>query len=239
MKHLAMIALITLAVLLIVGSILWQTQAPAQPTRRMLPTDNGKEVTYIALGDSTVSGVGASSPEHTYVSQLAARLRGVYPQVHVSNLGVSGATSADVVAQQLAQAVAAKPDLVTLSIGPNDIMQGKDVQQYERNLDTLLRTLTEQTKAVVVVNLLPDLSVAPRFPAQFRPAVEQQTQRFNQALAHVVQAYDVQLVDLYTPSQQEIPQHPEQVSADNYHPSDAGYARWAELMWDGVAARIT
>jgi len=89
-----------------------------------------------------------------------------------------------------------------------------------------------------VVNLLPDLGVAPRFPAELRPALEQQTQRFNQALARVAQMYDAQLVDLYTPSQQEIPQHPEQVSADNYHPSDAGYARWAELMWSGVATRI-
>ena len=27
-------------------------------------------------------------------------------------------------------------------------------------------------------------------------------------------------------------------SEDGYHPSDAGYALWAELMWQGVAARL-
>jgi acyl-CoA thioesterase I len=237
-KRMLLIALITLAVLLIVGSLLWRSESPASSTRRMLPANKKQTLTYVALGDSTVSGVGASSSERNYVSQLAARLQSVYPEVQLSNLGVAGATSADVVARQLGQAVAADPDLVTLSIGPNDIVQGKDAQQYERNLDTLLRTLTQQTDAVVVINLLPDLGIAPRFPAELKPAIEQQTQRFNQALAHVAQAYDAQLVDLYTPSQQEIPQHPEQVSADNYHPSDAGYARWAELMWSGVATRI-
>jgi len=204
----------------------------------MLPTNKAQALTYVALGDSTVVGVGASSPERNYVSQLARRLQLVYPTVQLSNLGVSGATSADVVARQLGRAVAAKPDLVTVSIGPNDIVQGKDAQEYERNLDMLLHTLTEQTEAVVVVNLLPDLGVAPRFPAQIRPAMEQQTQRFNQALVRVAKAYDAQVVDLFTPSQQEIPQHPEQVSADNYHPSDAGYARWAELMWSGIAERM-
>jgi len=25
---------------------------------------------------------------------------------------------------------------------------------------------------------------------------------------------------------------------DGYHPSDYGYARWAALMWQGIAARI-
>jgi lysophospholipase L1-like esterase len=28
------------------------------------------------------------------------------------------------------------------------------------------------------------------------------------------------------------------MSVDGYHPSDAGYARWAELVWAGVEARI-
>jgi lysophospholipase L1-like esterase len=233
-----MIALITIAVLLMVASVIWPAEGPARPARRMLPANTSQPVRYVALGDSTVSGVGASSPARSYVSLLAARLGDRYPTLQASNLGVSGATSADVVAGQLAQAVAAKPDLVTLSVGPNDIVQGKDAQEYERNLDTLLHALTEQTDAVVVVNLLPDLALAPRFPAELRPAVEQQTKQFNQALARVAKTYDVELVDMYTPSVQEIPQHPEQVSADNFHPSDAGYARWAELMWDGVARRI-
>jgi len=51
-------------------------------------------------------------------------------------------------------------------------------------------------------------------------------------------AHGVQLVDLYAASQREVPLRPELIGSDGYHPSDAGYARWAELLWEGVEARI-
>jgi lysophospholipase L1-like esterase len=31
---------------------------------------------------------------------------------------------------------------------------------------------------------------------------------------------------------------PELIGADGYHPSDEGYARWAELMWAAIEGRI-
>ena len=136
---------------------------PTLVAQRMLPADRDQALEYAALGDSSVYGVGASNPERNYVSQLAAHLRMVYPQTHVTNLGAPGATAADVASRQLKQAVAAKPNLITLSVGPNDITQGNDVEAYERSLNSMLRTLTEETEAVIVVNLIPDLALAPRF----------------------------------------------------------------------------
>ncbi len=65
-----------------------------------------------------------------------------------------------------------------------------------------------------------------------------QAQLFNDVLRRQGERYGVELVDLYTASQRETPQHPEWLSGDAYHPSDAGYARWAEIMWEGVAARM-
>ncbi len=214
------------------------TALPTPSARRMLPADRNQVLRYVALGDSAVYGVGASSPDRNYVSLLAARLRSVYPQTQVANLGVPGATSADVAGQQLRQAVAAKPNLITLSVGPNDITQGKDAQAYERNLNTILQTLTEETDAVIVINLIPDLAVVPRFSGAMKDQVGRLTVRFNAAIERATRTRDVVVVDLYRPSQQEIPRHPEQVSADNYHPSDAGYARWAELIWHDLEARI-
>lgn len=203
-----------------------------------LPRDRSRPVVYAALGDSTVAGAGASSPEKHYVGLLFARLRALYPQAKLMNLGVGGATSADVVRGQLQRAVALKPDLVTLSIGPNDITQGSDVQSYERNLETIFRTLSTQTHAVVVVNLLPDLAVAPRLSPEAKVAAGRITVQFNEALRRKARQYGVEVVDLYTVSQQEVPTHPEYVSSDQYHPSDVGYARWAELTWPVIEAKI-
>ena len=208
-------------------------------TLRMLSADRTAPLVYVALGDSTVEGIGASSPSTNYVSRLHARLRAVYPQAGVVNLGVGGATSADVIDDQLERALLLRPHLVTLSIGPNDITGRVPLEDYERNVDRIFRRLTEETRAVVVANLLPDLAVTPRFRGQqAAPVVGPLTVRFNEALARVARPHGVEVVDLYAPSRAEIPRRPELVAADGYHPSDLGYARWAELLWTGVERRI-
>ena len=213
------------------------TGRPESP--RALPADRGAGVMYVALGDSTVEGIGATTPDRNYVSRLHERLRAVYPAARVVNLGVGGATSADVLLRQLDRAIELRPQLVTLSIGPNDITTRVPASVYEKNLDTILGRLRHETTAVTVVNLIPDLAVTPRFnrsPA--REAVGRQTVVFNEALERQGRAHGAELVDLYAVSRREVPLRPELIWSDGYHPSDAGYARWAELVWTGVVARI-
>jgi len=206
---------------------------------RMLPTDHRAQLVYAALGDSTVEGVGASSSETSYPSRLLSRLRGAYRDVRLVNLGKGGATSADVLANQLDRAVALSPHLITLSIGPNDITERIPVETYERNLTAIFGGLAEKTPAVVVVNLIPDLAVTPRFRGKPQEAaVGKLTTTFNDALRRRARAAGAEIVDLYGPSRDEVPRRPALLSKDGYHPSDAGYERWAELMWQGVLKRI-
>lgn len=206
---------------------------------RALPADPAEPILYVALGDSTVEGVGATSPERNYVSQLHARLRQRYPNARVENLGVAGATSADVARDQLPRAVALAPHLITLSVGPNDITNGVGTSALERNIDTILATLARETRAVIAVNLLPDLAVTRRFnggPVQHQ--VARLTAQVNEMLREKAEEHGVTLVDLYGPSREEVPRRPELLASDGYHPSDAGYARWAELMWQALEPRI-
>lgn len=206
---------------------------------RALPQDRSESVRYVALGDSTVEGIGASSAETNYVSLLHRRLTAIYPAAEAINLGVGGATAADVVAGQLSRAVEVRPHLVTLSIGPNDITRRVPLEQYERNIEAILKALTEETRAVIVVSLIPDLAVTPRFRASpARELVGRLAVQFNDAVRRQTEGRPVTLVDLYAASRAEVPARPELVSRDGYHPSDAGYARWAELMWSGLRPRI-
>jgi acyl-CoA thioesterase-1 len=206
---------------------------------RTLPADRDAEILYVALGDSTVEGVGASRSENNYVSLLHARLRAIYRNARLHNLGVGGATSADVLVRQLEPAIASRPDLVTLSVGPNDITERVPLAAYTRNVDAILARLAANTRAVIVVNLMPDLAVTPRFRGQEAEAlVGRRSVEFNDALARVAKRHGAQIVDLYAPSRREVPARPELIAGDGYHPSDLGYARWAELMWDAVQGRI-
>lgn len=229
-------AIITAAVLITGAGVVGCT---GQEPLRRLPADPTQAVMYVALGDSTAHGIGARSPGQNYVSRLYERVRAVYPRARLQNFGVSGATAADVVNGQLARAVQLRPDLVTLSVGPNDITRGLDVDEYERDIETILRTLRDETAAVVVVNLIPDLTVTPRFRGREQAAaVGQRVALFNEALSRQAKAHGAEVVDLYLPSQREVPQRPELIAGDGYHPSDLGHARWAELMWQGVEARL-
>jgi lysophospholipase L1-like esterase len=206
---------------------------------RMLPADRDADVLYVALGDSTVQGIGASSREANYVSRLHARLRERYPRARLENLGVGGATSRDVIEAQLQRAVDLKPHLVTLSVGPNDITSRVSVQAYAEHMDTILGRLADETGAVIVVNLLPDLAVTPRFRrGELAPIVGRLSSEFNEALERLAKRHGASVVDLYAASRREVPGRPELLARDGYHPSDLGYARWAELMWDAVRPRI-
>jgi acyl-CoA thioesterase I len=207
--------------------------------QRLLPAERQAPLLYVALGDSTVEGIGATGRESTFVVRLHERLREIYPNAGLRNLGTAGATSADVRERQLPAALAQRPQLVTLSVGPNDVTGHVAVGRFEENADGILSALLRDTGAVVIVTLLPDLAVTPRFrgsPA--RDAVGRMAREYNEALQRVASRYDVQLVDLFTASREEIPRRPELVARDGYHPSDAGYARWADLMWPAVAARL-
>lgn len=234
MRRLRALALVAAAVI-----TLAQCTSPGSDRARSLPADRSAAVMYVALGDSTVEGVAASSASSTYVAQLHARLRAMYPAARVENLGVGGAVSADVVRSQLYRAVSLRPDLVTISIGPNDVTEGVPVSAYEKNVDKIFGTLRRDTSAVVVVNLLPDVTVTPRYRgSRQRDALRAKVEEFNVALGRQARRYGALTVDLYTASREEVPRRPELIASDGYHPSDLGYARWAELMWQVLEPMI-
>jgi len=206
---------------------------------RMLPAERSAEVIYVALGDSTVEGIGASSAAANYVGRLGTRLRNRYPRARTVNLGVAGATSYDVLEVQIGDAIALRPHLITLSIGPNDITAKVPVETYAENLEAILGRLARETDAVIVVNLLPDLAVTPRFRNRSTaPLLARLSADFNDVVARTAKRHGALVVDVYTASRREVPEHPELLAADGYHPSDLGYARWAELMWDAVRTRL-
>ena len=78
---------------------------------RSLPSDRRTPLVYVALGDSTVYGLGASTPNTNYVARLFAHLRWEYPAARLTNLGTCLATAADVLAQQVPDAILRQPQL--------------------------------------------------------------------------------------------------------------------------------
>jgi acyl-CoA thioesterase-1 len=204
---------------------------------RSLPSGRRTPLVYVALGDSTVYGLGASSQNTNYVSRLFASLQWEYPAARLTNLGTCLASAADVLAEQVPNAILLQPQLVTLSVGPNDLRQGRGPDDFGRRVEVILERLDRETDAAVILNALPDLASAPRFRQHERSMVAAITRHYNHALRHVADGFGVDLVDLEIGDRAESELH-RLFSEDGYHPSDAGYAAWANVLWEAVRARI-
>lgn len=197
---------------------------------------NTGPIVYVALGDSTGSGVGAS--EGGYVARLFKRIAERRPESKLSNLCVSGATTSDVLRRQLERGVAMNPDFVTVGIGINDIGHGLTLEQFSTNYEQILSTLKEKTRAQIVVTNLPDVSSAPRIPNSMRAEYQRRIAQFSERLEEIANRHGVTIFDVYTLTRDELPSHPEYFSADGFHPSDEGYELWATQMWPTVARVI-
>lgn len=193
-------------------------------------------ITYLALGDSTGSGVGAT--EGGYVVRLFKRIVEHRPGSKLVNECFSGATTSDVIRQQLDSGIRADPHLVTLGIGINDIGHGMSLEQFSKNYDEILTRLKTTTRATIVVTNIPDISSAPRIPGPMRAEYHQRILEFNGELAKIGAANAVIVFDVYTITHEQLPTHPEYFSEDGFHPSDSGYEFWAVQMWPTIAKTI-
>ncbi len=188
---------------------------------------------YIAVGDSTGAGVGATDgggyPERIY---HALKADGV--PVGILNLAQSGAISSDLIAGQLPRATTRKPHLVTVGIGSNDVWRLVPEATFARNVTTIADALSATGAHVVVCNLI-DLALSPAAGAAeawvglSRAAITERIRQFNRHLDALAGRPRFHVVDLFGFSQREVPSHPEYFCPDGFHPSATGYARWAEL----------
>jgi lysophospholipase L1-like esterase len=191
------------------------------------------QVRYLALGDSTGAGVGARSGG--YVARLFRKIVAQRPESKLTNRCISGATTSDLLNEQMDGMTELDPNLVTIGIGINDIGHGVSLSTFEKNYDLILNRLRASTRAVIVVTNIPDISTAPRIPQIMRSQYEQIILQYNQKLKEVAARHGVTVFDVYTITREELPKHPEYFSADGFHPSDQGYELWAETMWPSIA----
>ena len=193
----------------------------------------GGPVVYAALGDSTGVGVGARKGGG-YVARLFERIERVRPGSRLVNLCASGATTADVLRSQVGRVGDARPTLVTVGIGINDVTRQVSPEQFARNLEEIVARLRARTGAPVVVSNLPDVSHAPAVPAFLRDEALRRIRLFNARIAEAAERHGLHLADSFEKSAAVIPTHPEFFSPDGFHPSDEGYEFWAFEMWPAV-----
>jgi lysophospholipase L1-like esterase len=135
---------------------------PLRRTARGLAA--GRSIKIVAIGSSSTAGTGASSPAHTYPSQLAANLEREFVDydITVLNRGVSGDLAEGMLARFDADVIAENPDLVLWQVGTNSLLSNHPLMPHH----TLLQEGVRRLKAAGADVVLIDPQYAPRVIAK-------------------------------------------------------------------------
>lgn len=180
------------------------------------------EILYVAIGDSAAQGIGASQPKNSYVGVIADHLRAATGRtVRVVNLSVSGATVALAVADQLPRFEALEPDIVTVSIGANDIAAFDPA------------TFREGIRRVFAA--LPRDAVVADLPYFYLPWNERKVAEANAILRQEAADAGLTVAPLHESMKREgLRGAFTQFAEDLFHPNDHGYRVWASAFLPAV-----
>lgn len=195
---------------------------------------SGRWLRLVWLGDSTAAGVGASEPAGAVPRVVFSRL-GVPASVRV--LATSGARLADVVRDQAPAVAALEPDIVLISVGANDTTHLTRRDAFRRRYEGLLRVLPRRSRVVLLG--VPDMGSPPRLAQPLRAVAGWWGRRLDEEVARVARDGGASYVDIAGRTGQAFRRDTRRYfSADEFHPSDAGYLLWADAVMEVLVPLI-
>ena len=114
----------------------------------------GLPITIVAVGSSSTSGHGASSPAMSYPSRLEVELKTLFPrsEIKVINRGVGGEVATDMIARFDEQVISEKPDIVIWQVGSNSVLRDAPLAPHSPLIRDGVRRLKEAGADVILMN---------------------------------------------------------------------------------------
>jgi len=193
-----------------------------------------ESIRYLALGDSYTIGTGLENESLNFPSLLARRLTaetGI--DVTVVNLGVNGYTTADLIREELPVARNVRPELVTILIGANDIVQRSEAAAYRGKLQQMYQAIKELgvPAARVLAISIPDFSPLPgAAPFGSSSELRARIDAFNDIAQSEADSHGFLYADITAISREET--HGDNwLAPDGLHPGSAQHRAFAEHLW--------
>ncbi|OLT10763.1 hypothetical protein BJF78_05705 [Pseudonocardia sp. CNS-139] len=193
---------------------------------------NGAPLRLVAVGDSVSEGVGdpRRGGLHGWVRQLAE-----HPELALAgNLARTGARVADVRARQVGRVVALAPDVVTCTVGVNDVLRrGFDAAAFARDHDHVVGALTAAARRGVLVMTLHDIGAGLPFPTVALAGLRRRIATANAVIEQVCREHGAWVLDARAAP----PLGPARMlSVDRLHPNRRGHAYIAGAALDVLRA---
>ena len=190
---------------------------------------------YVALGDSLTAGRDDHGPRGVRIG-WARRLAGILTArtavpCALTNLAFDGASVAAVLEHQLPSVARITPDLVSVTVGMNDIREPAfSEERFAAELGWLLDGLNA-TGATVLTCTLPDIAAIMSLPANLVEVARERMRRASDIIREQAARRGAVCLDAWA-----IPgaADPELFGPDRIHPNASGH----QLMADAFAALL-
>lgn len=198
----------------------------------------GKQFTYLALGDSYTIGESVKEEER-YPVMLAKELNQAQIPINSPDIIARTGWTTD----ELLSAIEKKNpsntyDLVSLLIGVNNQYRGYSVNTYRKEFETLLKIAIEKAKGNknrVFVLSIPDYGVTPFAKNSDTAKIAKEIDIFNNINREISQLYGVKYFDI-TPISRKAKDNAQLIAKDGLHPSGLMYKEWVALILNDVRA---
>lgn len=205
-----------------------------EPSVKNLPMTNSEttKINYVSLGDSLTAGAGVFNYEETYPYILASKMIATGANVTLNNFSVSGYKTQDLIDKLLEPAIATKPEIVTLLIGVNDIHNHVGKENFKKNYQYILDRLTKETRAKIYLINIPYIGSKTVIIPPLNYYFETETNEYNKIIKDLATDYNLNYIDLNSPTKKLFKTDGAHYAADSFHPSAIGYRLWADIIYD-------
>ena len=181
----------------------------------------------LVLGDSLALGFGASDASKGFIFLLYRAVQARDPAAIITSYAVGGARVDDVLHYEVPRAKHDAATDVWICVGGNDVTHATASSSFSREYRALVHTVQRHWPAArMIVFGVPDVSRSPLFTGSTRAQMRALASTDDEAMRMATQAAHVQFIDLFAFGKRVVAAR--DFSADNFHPSDAGYLAIAD-----------
>lgn len=188
--------------------------------------DKTEAVKLLAIGESTVAGVGARTHETALTGQFAKHLGNkIGKTVEWFAVGRSGIRAGETIVELVPKIPDVKFDYIMLGLGGNDVLKLSSPRKWRRDMLNLIGILKEKNpSAKIFITNAPAVRLSPALPQPIRFILGHLSALHDKNAKEFTR--DMENVFYYHQPTEVV----EDFFADGLHPSEKGYDIWSETM---------
>lgn len=203
---------------------------PSYPHSHLISKDRKAETAKLmVLGDSLMAGTGSTNEENSLAYLIASKLTDTQ-NINLINMASPGVGVSDVLNRQVPEVIKEQPDYVLVMIGTNDVHNIVSSGNFRKMYDQVLKELTSNTKARITIINIPYIGSDKIVFSPWDKILDYRITEFNKIIDKLAEDNGLSVVNLNAEFRDKFRKSSDLYSHDQFHPSDKGYALWAEYI---------